>query len=100
MTDCYYGAAFFQPSRNAKDSSSSEQQFNEEVEIDDEFAEGFMVFSRRIGVEIELENYRDQLKKYLKATMAQQLFGTNAFEKIINKDDAMIKKVLSLSEND
>ncbi len=78
----------------------SEQQFNEEVEIDDEFAEGFMVFSRRIGVEIELENYRDQLKKYLKATMAQQLFGTNAFEKIINKDDAMIKKVLSLSEND
>jgi len=30
--------------------------------------------------------------------MAQQLFGTNAFEKIINKDDKMLQKVLSISQ--
>lgn len=76
----------------------SENEFNEEINIDDTFAEDFLTYSRKRGVEIELKNYKDQLKKYLKATMAQQLFGTGAFERIINKDDAMINKVLSLSK--
>ncbi|MDY8136876.1 S41 family peptidase [Aquimarina sp. 2201CG5-10] len=76
----------------------SEDEFKEEVNISSDFAEDFMKYIRRRGVEIELRNYQEQLKKYLKATMAQQLFGTGAFEKIINDDDKMIKKVLSLSQ--
>ncbi len=78
----------------------SEEKFKDEVVITDDFAEGFMRYARRIGVDIELKNYQEQLKKYLKATMAQQLFGTDVFEKIINKDDAMINKVLSLSQSE
>ncbi len=77
----------------------SEETFKEKTVIEDDFAEGFLKYAQRRGVEIELKNYKEVLKKYLKATMAQQLFGTSEFEKIINHDDAMIKKVLSLSKN-
>ncbi len=78
----------------------SEEEFRKDITIEDGFAEGFMNYARSLGVEIELKNYQIQLKKYLKATMAQQLFGSGAFEKIINGDDAMINKVLSLSQKE
>ncbi|WP_103069789.1 S41 family peptidase [Aquimarina sediminis] len=78
----------------------SEEEFKEKIDIDDAFAEDFLKYARRRGIEIELKNYKNQLKKYLKATMAQQLFGTDAFEKIINKDDTMINKVLSFSKEE
>jgi len=76
----------------------TKEQFKEEIEVDDDFAEGFLTYTRKKGIDINLKNYRDQLKKYLKAIMAQQLFGTSEFEKIINKDDKMIQKVLSISQ--
>ncbi len=76
----------------------TEEEFQEKVVIDDNFAEGFIAYAKRLGMEIYLNNYQEQLKKYLQATMAQQLFGTDAFEKIINKDDEMINKVLELSK--
>ncbi len=78
----------------------SEKEFRDTVTVDDDFAEGFMRYTRSLGVEIELKNYHAQLKKYLKATMARQLFGSGAFEKIINSDDAMITKVISRSQNE
>ena len=78
----------------------SEEEFNEKVIIDDAFVEDFLSYSRSRGIEIELKNYKDKLKEYLKATMAQQLFGTAAFEKIINQDDAMINKVISMSKEE
>ncbi|GAA4276793.1 S41 family peptidase [Aquimarina mytili] len=78
----------------------SKQEFQETVTISDDFAEGFLKYARKRRVEIQLKNYQSQLKKYLKAIMAQQLFGTNEFEKIINNDDAMITKVLSLSKEE
>ncbi len=80
--------------------SLSENEFKEKVVIDDAFAEDFLKYSRSRGIEIELKNYKEQLKKYLKSIMAQQLFGTAAFEKIINKDDAMINKVISLNKEE
>nr|WP_299432937.1 S41 family peptidase [uncultured Aquimarina sp.] len=76
----------------------TKDEFKQEIEIDDDFAEGFLTYTRKRGVDINLKNYRDQLKKYLKAIMAQQLFGTSEFEKIINEDDKMIQKVLSISQ--
>ena len=78
----------------------SEDEFKENITVDDAFAEDFLKYAKKSGIEIELKNYKDQLKKYLKATMAQQLFGTDAFERIINQDDAMINKVLSLSKEE
>lgn len=76
----------------------TEEQFKEEIVINNEFAEGFMEYIKSRGIDIYLNNYSEQLKKYLKATMAQQLFGTTYFEKIINEDDKMIQKILSLTQ--
>jgi len=76
----------------------SEKEFEEKVIIDNDFADGFMDYVRKLGVEVYLIDYHEQLKKYLRATMAQQLFGNEAFERIINKNDPMINKVLALSK--
>lgn len=76
----------------------TEKEFEEKIVIDNDFAEGFMRYARNLGMEIYLTNYQDQLKKCLRATMAQQLFGTNTFERIINEDDPMIHKVIELSK--
>ncbi|WP_397363799.1 S41 family peptidase [Olleya sp. R77988] len=42
--------------------------------------------------------YRDEVKHYLKATLAEQLYGFGAFYKILNKHDIMIDKVIELSQ--
>ena len=38
----------------------------------------------------------DHIKVIIKASIAQQLFGSNTFELILNNDDKMIQKVLEL----
>ncbi|MGK0174905.1 MAG: carboxyl-terminal processing protease, partial [Ulvibacter sp.] len=45
---------------------------------------------------IDLSNYSEALKKALKANIGQQIFGSNAFEFILNQDDPMLLKVLEL----
>jgi len=42
--------------------------------------------------------FKDEVKHYLKATLAEQLYGFGAYHKIINKHDVMIDKVMSLSD--
>ncbi len=74
----------------------TQEQFRDEVVISDVFVADFVQFIKERGVDMRLENYEEQLKKYLKAIMAQQLFGSSAFEKIINEDDVMIQRVLSM----
>ena len=50
------------------------------------------------GFRLEVDTYLPVLKQYLKATMARQLFGTDAFEQIVNQGDPAIEKLLELSE--
>ncbi len=76
----------------------SEDDFESEIQIEDAMVEDFVAYNKRRNITMDLNNYEAQLKKYIKATMAQQLFGTSAFEKYINQDDAMIRKVVSLKE--
>ena len=40
--------------------------------------------------------YNDEVKLYIKATFAEQLFGTKAYEQVINTNDVMIDKVKQL----
>ncbi|MEN8186878.1 MAG: S41 family peptidase [Bacteroidota bacterium] len=47
--------------------------------------------------EIEIDN-EDNLKMYLKALFAQQLFDSSAYYKVIYKDDKMLKKVLDIEK--
>ena len=56
------------------------------------------MYSRLQEAQIDLSNYQEELKMALKANIAQQLYGPNAYEFILNADDAMLKKVLELEK--
>jgi carboxyl-terminal processing protease len=77
--------------------SLNEEEFMQREVVDEEILSKFRAFTRRENFELKVSNYRPVLKRYLKATMAQQLFGSTAFEKIVNQEDRMIKKVIELS---
>ena len=47
---------------------------------------------------ITFDGYKEEVRLYLKATLAEQLFDTTAFFKIINSKDKMIEEVLILQE--
>lgn len=73
-----------------------EEFMNSEM-VDDDILRQFRNFTRRENFQVKISQYKPVLKRYLKATMAQQLYGSNAFEKIVNEEDRMIEKVISLS---
>ncbi|MCB7482061.1 S41 family peptidase [Christiangramia sediminis] len=80
--------------------SISKNVFREEIVITEEMIDDFDTYLRsaNIGMERTSEERKPLLKKYLKAEIAQQLFGTNAFERYLNEDDRIIKKVIELSK--
>ena len=39
------------------------------------------------------------VRLYLKSLFAQQLFDSNAFYKLMNREDEMLKKVMDLEKN-
>lgn len=77
----------------------SQVEFNAEVEISDSIIEDFISFAQVRGINLRAEKYRSSYKRYIKATLAKQLFGNTVFEMMINKDDEMVKKVIALSTN-
>lgn len=74
------------------------EDFNENFEVTDNIVVDFIDYLKKAEVDFSFRNYKPLLKKYLKASIAEQLFGTNVKEKIINDDDKMIQKVLFLEE--
>lgn len=78
--------------------SISKEEFEDKVKIDDKMIEDFIKFGKNENINIKVQNYKPLLKQYLKAVMAQQLFGTDAFERLKNDGDRIIEKVIELSE--
>lgn len=72
-------------------------EFHEQDLVDDEMVQEFTRFMRNVGYDLQVSLYAPVLKQYLKATMAQQLFGTNEFEQIVNQGDRVIEKIIELS---
>ena len=72
------------------------KQFAENYEIPESLKEEFIAYSRFEEAQIDLSSYKDQLGVALKANIAQQLFGPNAFEFFINDGDPMLKKVVEI----
>ena len=72
------------------------EDFMAHYEVNDSLFNDFLNFTGIINEPKEFKPYQDHLKVILKASIAQQLFGTNAFELILNSDDKMIQKVLKL----
>ncbi len=79
--------------------SISKEDFRKEIRITNEMMRDFDIYlsQMNIGVKATSESHKPLLKKYLKAEIAQQLFGTNAFERFLNEDDRIIQKVIELS---
>ncbi|MGB3774948.1 MAG: S41 family peptidase [Leeuwenhoekiella sp.] len=73
------------------------KEFNQDLKISDSDIDDFVSYAARREVKIAVKDYRKELKESIKAVMAQQLFGTSLYEQMINKNDDMIKKVISLS---
>lgn len=77
--------------------SLSLEEFMQAPLVDDAMVREFVSFTRNEGYNLQVTTYTPVLKQYLKATMAQQLFGTNEFEQIVNEGDRVIEKVVELS---
>lgn len=76
----------------------SRQDFIDTFEVSDALVSNFQDYLNvRTGSNLIFAAYQDNVKHYLKATLADQLYGEGAFEEIINQNDVMIKKVLELS---
>jgi carboxyl-terminal processing protease len=80
--------------------SLSMEQFKNEVTITDAVIEDFISFARFRKITLKASNYKELYRRYLKATMAGQLFGNNAFEMMVNQEDDVIKKVIALSKEE
>ena len=68
--------------------------------VNDKLVEDFIDYSNLDEAHIGFGKYTDQLKNVLKASIAQQLFGSNTYEFILNQNDAMLKKVIELEGKD
>ena len=80
--------------------SIARDEFREKIEINEAMLNDFERYLGEMSgrINLNLERNKTLLKKYLKAEMAQQLFGTNAFERYLNEDDRIIEKVIQLSK--
>ncbi|MBT8262101.1 MAG: S41 family peptidase [Bacteroidia bacterium] len=71
-------------------------QFADNFDVPESLKEEFIEYSRFEEAQIDLRKYDEDLGIALKANIAQQLYGPNAFEYFLNDGDAMLNKVLDL----
>lgn len=76
----------------------SYEEFMSTEVVTEEILRDFKSFTRDEGFELQVSEYTPVLKKYLRATMGQQLFGSKVYEQIVNEDDQVIEKVIELSK--
>jgi len=74
-----------------------EEDFIDNFVVSDAFLNRFNEYlNNRTRFKITFVAYNDEVKLYIKATLAEQLFGTKAYEQVINTNDVMIDKVKQL----
>ena len=66
--------------------------------VSEDILKDFRLYMKRENFNLKIADYKHVLKRYLKATMARQLFGSNEFEQIVNEQDRVIQKVVELSK--
>ena len=76
-----------------------ERDFVLDVEIKDEIVDQFEKFlQEKTQSNIRFIAYRDEIKYYIKANIAEQLYGTNAYSKVLRHYDNMVNKVLEIEK--
>ena len=74
--------------------------FIRDFKITDDVVLDFQEYIKlRLRRNITFVAYHDEIKLYLKAALAEQLFGSGSFEEVINQKDIMIEEVIKLSRS-
>ena len=77
----------------------SRRDFIDSFEVGDELVVKFQDYvNTQTRQKITFVAYHDEVKQYLKATLANQLYSNGAFEEVFNQTDIMIDEVIKLSE--
>jgi carboxyl-terminal processing protease len=71
-------------------------EFLTKMKTSDVYFKKFKTYIFTTGLDLKLDTTKDLVNRYIAAEFARQLFGEIYYYDIILKDDAMIKKVLSL----
>ncbi|MCB0449555.1 MAG: peptidase S41, partial [Confluentibacter sp.] len=75
------------------------QDFIDSFEVPTEMVYAFQDYlNLRTEAKITFVAYQDEVKEYIKATLADQLYGNGSFDEVLNKSDIMIEEVIKLSE--
>ena len=74
----------------------TERDFIENFKADDIFFEEFVDYSISRNLKMNFYDYEDRIKLFLKAALAEQLFGSNVHAKIKSVEDSMLQEVLEL----
>jgi len=78
----------------------SQQDFLKNYIVSEDDLERFTKYlNRRTRYKITFVAYKEEVKLYLKATLAEQLYGPEAYVQVLNTNDAMLEKVKELVEN-
>ncbi|TBN01896.1 S41 family peptidase [Hyunsoonleella flava] len=96
----YYTFETLEKDRKAFDGYTREDFINNFKVTDDMLVEFQDYLNVRTGSNITFVAYHEEVKLYLKATIADQLFGDGAFEEVINQRDIMIEEVIRLSKGE
>ncbi|OEK09469.1 peptidase S41 [Flavivirga aquatica] len=79
----------------------SRQEFINTFEVGDDLVFTFQDYlNLRTDSKITFVAYHEEVKQYIKATLADQLFGNGAFEEVFNQRDIMIDEVINLSNEE
>ncbi len=74
------------------------QDFIDNFEVSEAMVYAFQEYLNiRPESNITFVAYHEEVKQYIKATLADQLYGTGSFEEVYNKHDIMIEEVVKLS---
>lgn len=75
----------------------SQEEFKNTYQVSDNVLRRFTDYlNKRTRYKIKFVAYNDEVKLYIKATLAEQLYGSEAYTQIVNTNDAMIAKVKQL----
>ncbi|KJD36542.1 peptidase S41 [Tamlana sedimentorum] len=86
--------------RHAFDNMSRED-FIKNYQVNDDLVFAFQDYlNLRAQAQITFVAYHDEVKQYIKATFADQLFGSGAFNEVYNQNDIMIDEVIKMSKEE
>ena len=75
----------------------SRTEFINTFTVTDDFVIAFQDYlNSKTKANITFVAYNEEVKQYIKATLANQLYGKGAFEEVLNQNDIMIEEVLKL----